>query len=197
MKRKLPHTPKKLSKTPLKKLVLLGLLILFGVAGILWGFDKAGVINLPFLSNNGTTTDITNGINYGPPTKQEKQDTEEFKKDLTNQDSNNETPTTPGQKQTVTPIISSWGQVSSTQNVEVSGYVTGVYENGGTCTANLEKDGQTVSQSQAATLNAQSISCGFISIDRSRLSAGSWKTTLSYSSAAAEGTSQSLTVEVK
>lgn len=178
-------------------MMILGLVILIGVAGILWGLDKVGVMNLPFLSNNDTATNTTNGINYGPPTEQEKQDTAKFKQDLTNQGANNGTSPPPGQKQTATPIISSWGQVLSSQNVEVSGYVTGVYEQSGTCTANLEKSGQKVSQSQAATLNAQNISCGFITIDRSKLTPGTWKATLSYTSATAEGTSQPVMVEVQ
>lgn len=196
MKKRVPHTPKRLSRTPLKKLVILGLVILIGFVGILWGLDKVSVINLPFLSNNGTTTDTTNGINYGPPTEEEKQETEDFKNKQG--DSTSTPPTTPpaGQKKSVTPTISSWGYNKLNGNVEVSGYVPGIIEDGGTCTLTLEKASQKETESKASTADAQNTSCGLITVAGNRLSNGSWKATLTYGSDTANGSSQAVTVEV-
>lgn len=180
-----------------KKWAAIGLTGLVAIGLALWGLDKGGLINLPFLKDKAVINDDASGINYGPPTEEEIEETEDFKDSLPGQTTPPPTPPPAGQKKTVTPIISSWGQVPDTKAVEVSGYINNLLENGGTCTAALALNGQTVTASRSATANAQNTSCGFISIDRSQLSPGTWTVTLSYSSATAEGSSQSVALEVQ
>ncbi len=185
------------SRKATRNKLLIGFGVIFFSALIIGGLYKANILTLPWLhkktpSSNGT------GINYGPPTKQEKEETQAHKDSLGQNDNSGTTaPPSSGQKKSVTPVISSWGQNLQTQDVEISGYVAGVFEEGGTCTATLSKDNQKVSESKQATINAQNVSCGFISISRSKLSAGNWIVTLAYSSGSAQGNSQNQTLEVK
>lgn len=189
------NSRKKTSSAARKRLFITAAL-LAAVAGVLWGLDRAGVVNLPFLADNEAVVpsdnQSPNGINYGPPTEEEKKASDQVK-DGQNQPTS--PPATPGQKKAVTPVITSWGYNAITQQAEVSGYVGGVIENGGTCTLTLEKSGQKVTESKAAIADAQTTSCGLISVARDRLSPGNWTATLSYSSASAEGTSEPRTVE--
>lgn len=194
MKKKKFSTTSKRAKLPAKKIALFALFTLF-VALVLFGLDRYGVVNLPFIGKEESQT-TSDDINYGPPTKQELEETESFKQNSTKEPDKKQTTDT-AQTKSVTPVISSWGQSAGDGNVEISGYVDGVYENGGTCTLTLEKSGKRVSQSQSAALNAQNISCGFISIERSKLDPGEWTATLAYSSNTASGTSQPVKIEVQ
>lgn len=181
-------------RRPIKKILVLSGIGIVLLAGVTYGLHRAGVIDIPFLTDDTETT--KDGINYGPPTEEENIETQAFKDGQSGQQKTNNPTPPPGQKNSVTPLITAWGQVPS-GNVEVAGYVNGVIESGGTCTAKLEKSGQVATASQAATPNAQNVSCGFIAVERSKLSPGTWSVTLTYSSANSEGSSQSLQVEVQ
>lgn len=163
----------------------------------LWELDRLNVVNLPFLSDDKDSQGSNNdsSVEYGPPTDQEKKETEEFKENQTS--GNNATPPPVGQKRSVTPILTSWGQNPSTSALEGSGYIAGMVENSGTCTLTATKGSTQVSQSIAATQNAQNVSCGLISIPPSKLSAGTWSLALSYTSATSAGTSSPQNLEVK
>ncbi len=188
------NTGKSKVKGSKKRTILLVIAGLVLVAGLLFILDRKGVINLPF-SNDDEPAVTPDGINYDPPTEQEKSETEEFKKSLGDQ-STTTNPTTPsGTKKSVTPVIVYSGTTSA--NAEVTGYVSGVVEEGGTCTVTLTKDGQKVTESKTATADATNTSCGLITIARTRLSPGTWSATLAYSSNTAEGTSTSKSIEVK
>ena len=175
-------------------LVLLGLVVLLGLLLVL---DRKDIINLPFLSKDKPAATPT-GINYNPPTQQEKAETEKFKENLGNQSKEDTpatpTPTTPTGKKSVSPVMTSWG---ASPNVEARGYVPGVNEEGGTCTLTLTRNGQTVTESKTGISDVKTVSCGLISVSRTRLSTGTWNVTLSYSSASSEGVSTSNQVEVE
>lgn len=97
--------------------------------------------------------------------------------------------TDPTDKQQVS-IGVAYAQLVDNQ-VEVRAYVSGVIEGTGTCTATLTKDGETVTASAAAFVDATTSQCGVIEIDRSKFpSAGTWNLVVSYSSPDAEGTSR-------
>lgn len=187
---------RKKSSSAASKRLFIAAALLAAVVGVLLGLDRAGVVNLPFLSDNEASAPASNptqeGINYAPPTEEEKKAGDQVK-DGQNQPTT--PPATPGQKKSVTPVITSWGYNAITQQAEVSGYVGGIIENGGTCTLTLEKSGQKVTESKAAIADAQTTSCGLITVARNRLSPGNWTATLSYSSDNAEGTSQPRSVE--
>jgi hypothetical protein len=54
-----------------------------------------------------------------------------------------------------------------------------------------------VTGSRAATPNVSDMSCGFIGIKRSQLSAGNWTATITYKSKTAAGVSSPQTVKVE
>lgn len=180
-----------------KVIAIVGLVIVL-IAGTTAALQATNVINIPFLPGGDTKSENYNGINYGPPTETEKEETERFKEGLGNQSQQNQnSEPQPGQKKSFTPVIASFGQNPNTGNVEVSAYVNGIFEDGGSCTLTLTKGGQSVSASKPATPSAQNVSCGFVTIEKSRLSSGSWQATMSYTSAVAAGTSQPVTIEVQ
>jgi len=189
-------------KASQKRAIILAALGLAVLVGALLALDRKGLINLPLLPDkkSAQTTQTHEGVNYSPPTQQEKDETEQFKDNLGDQ-STPTTPTTPtspsptnSTKKSITPIMTSWG---ANPNVEVRGYVPGISEENGTCTVTLTKDGQKVTESATATPDATTVSCGLITIAKSRVSAGTWSATLSYSSAKYEGVSASKSIEVK
>ena len=129
-------------------------------------------------------------INYTPGTATEKKETEDNKDRIVNEQQ--QTPASSsdtGNKKTVTPIIT-----SSTGSVR--GSVNGIFEEGGTCTATFKKSDTTLTRTSAGFQNVSYTQCAPIAINDGFLSPGTWSVTLSYSSATAEGTSQSQTVEV-
>jgi hypothetical protein len=78
----------------------------------------------------------------------------------------------------------------------VSGYVSGVFEDGGTCTATATStSGTTTTKSSSGFQNASYTQCAPISWDK-QLTAGSWSITLKYVSATSSGTTTKV-VEVQ
>jgi hypothetical protein len=100
----------------------------------------------------------------------------------------------PGQKRTVSVVITTWAQKHG--DLTVNGYVDNVVEDGGTCTLTLSKDNITKSASRPAQPNATNTTCGENDIPLTSLSPGTWQATLSYSSDLSNGVSKSVPVEV-
>lgn len=166
-----------------KTLVILMIVVLFGALG--------GFYYLKHKNNDNTAG---SGINYGPPTQAEKKDSEDNKKTIDERE-NQSTNASSSKFKAVTPVIASYGQTNTA--VEVSARVPGVLEESGTCTLTLAKGSVKVVGSRTASPNVSEMSCGFISIARSKLSAGNWSATVSYSSSKARGTSSPVNIEVK
>lgn len=131
-------------------------------------------------------------INLNPPTEEDIKEAETHKEQLAQFSDN---PSAPPENGKVTPIITSWGQAN--EKVEVAARVPGVLEEGGTCTLTLKKDGVTRSATSQGIANVSEVSCGFIAIPRSSLTAGEWSATVSYSSPKANGVSEAKTITVK
>jgi hypothetical protein len=141
-------------------------------------------------SQNAPSSDI----NYGPPTNVEKQDSEAHKSTPINVGNTDNIST----KKRVTVDITTWAQKSS--SLDVNGFANGVVEEGGICTLALvykSDSTQRVVQSRPAEANASNTTCGVISVPLSKLRAGTWNATLSYSSATATGTSEVTPLEVR
>lgn len=144
--------------------------------------------------HNTDNTPSSGGINYGPPTNAEKQESADAKKAIDERQAKIDSqPQTSSKK--VVPLIVSYGQDGNV--VKVSARVPGIFEESGTCTLTLSKDGVNVTQSKAATQNVSEMSCGFISIERSKLSSGTWSATVTYSSKDAGGTSSPTSIKVQ
>ncbi len=146
-------------------------------------------------SNDNTSptpmgTEKSTDINYNPPTKEEIKETEDRKEQLSD-------PVTPpvtntSGKVVVTPVVT-----NSSQS-EVRSFVTGVSEDGGTCTATFTHEALSFSKTSTGFKNVSTTNCEPISLSRSDFSAsGKWSVTVSYSSNTSEGKSQSTTFEVQ
>lgn len=135
-------------------------------------------------------------INYRPPTQVEKNDSESHKDAPSDQNTPIDSSTSSNHK-VVNVNISTWTQKDG--SIEVNGYVSGVVEDGGTCTLTLVSatNGKRVTTTRTAIANATNTSCGVNSIPLSNLFAGNWMATLSYSSTTSTGQSTATPIEVK
>jgi hypothetical protein len=79
---------------------------------------------------------------------------------------------------------------------EASGYVSGVVENGGSCTLTLTRNGQRVTVEGDAEADASTTVCGGLTVPRTSLTPGSWSGVLTYESAGSSGESAAVTLEV-
>lgn len=129
-------------------------------------------------------------INYAPATPEEKQQVNDTKdKIVADQKNAANTPKTSDNKKIVAPIITNTSGL-------ISAYVTGVFEEGGTCTATFVKDGETRSKTSAGFQNASYTQCAPIDLESGFLSKGTWSVVVSYASPTAEGASVSKNFEV-
>jgi len=135
------------------------------------------------ISNPGTDTSV-NDINMEPATEEEKQQAEDHKDDLVKQQETEANPKPAGQKKQVSPSISSADQTM------ISVFVSGVFEDGGTCTATITGPGNTIKKTSVGFANASYTSCEPIFLSRSDFSkSGTWSVSVAYSSSTADGTS--------
>lgn len=169
----------KKSKKPFLIAVGIVLIIVIGVAAYL------------FLSPKST---IIDGVNYAPPTEEEKQSANDQKDKNVEREDIDKTPASPTGK-TINLIVSDANQYGDT--VEVRAFSRDVFENGGTCTVTFTKDSFSLTTQSQAFADASTTQCGAIDTPRSKFDkSGSWSYELVYSSATSKG-SASGTVEVK
>jgi hypothetical protein len=83
----------------------------------------------------------------------------------------------------------------SSGTVQASGFVAGIIEDGGTCTLTLTSGSDEVTARSTAVADATTTTCGLLQTGPG-LAAGTWHAALSYTSDAAEGTSQPTEVTV-
>ena len=80
--------------------------------------------------------------------------------------------------------------------LEVTGFVSGVIEDGGTCRLTAERGGRTATAEKPGLADATTTSCGTLQIRGADLSPGTWDVVLSYESARASGESAAASVAV-
>lgn len=160
-------------------------LVLLGLA--LAGYFAFGQNNSQM---DSPETAASEPINFDPPTATEQQDAEETKDRIVSEQENSSStpnpgqPQSPGSKKGVTPTITE----ASRSVVKV--YVTGIFEEGGTCTATFTKGSQTLTKSSDGFQNASYTQCAPIELSGNFLSSGKWSVTVKYSSSVSEGTSE-------
>lgn len=150
--------------------------------------DKA-----PNIKNNSSTPKI----DYGPATDDQKDAAgiNNTKNDApSTSQSATENKNKPGNKKTVSVIVTTWKQKNG--SITVNGYVDGIIESNGTCTLTLAKGGVIKTASRPAQLNTTNTTCGESDIPTSSLSLGTWQATLSYTSKTSSGTSDEFPVDV-
>lgn len=129
-------------------------------------------------------------INYGPATKAEKKETEEHKKNLEKQVGSNDSTTKSEVPEGKANVVVTY--VSSTES---RGYVSNVFEDGGTCTITYTKGSQKVTGSSEGIMDVNKTTCPTITVPV--LSSGDWTAVLSYSSPKISGSSAPQTVKVQ
>jgi hypothetical protein len=167
---------KKLLKTTRAKLVLLAILIVL-LGGSVWALTNTNSDNNPTSPPSGANPNQAqepNGAspNLSPPTSQEQKDTEAHKDSL----AQNQNPQ--GRDSGKSAVI------TSASGDEVRGLISGVVEDGGTCTYVFTKGSETITKTSAGVANVSSTNCVlFNPAPSSFLSSGSWVVSLSYTSA--------------
>lgn len=183
------NSSKKTKKRPVSRLLFVVMLLISTllVGGVL-GYKNLKDKTKP---TEGGSPTSTGGINLNPPTEEDIKEAENRKEQLSNSSGNTTTPLNGN----VTPIITSWGQANG--KVEVAARVPGILEEGGLCTLTLKRGDVTRTGSSNAMANVSEVSCGFIAIPRSSLTAGEWSATVTYSSPKNSGTSEAKKIAVE
>jgi len=127
------------------------------------------------------------GGNLTPATAQEKQESEQNKDRIVKEQSNNQQTTQDqtNKKKQVNVVI------TNANASAVNSYVSGVFEEGGTCTATFTQGNMSVTRTSAGFGNVSYTQC--TPITPNLPNGGTWTVSVSYSSATAEGTSQTQT----
>jgi cytoskeletal protein RodZ len=94
----------------------------------------------------------------------------------------------------VVPSMSYYAYNSGT--LTLGGGVSGLVENGGTCTVSVWQGASTVTQKFAAKAGPSSTDCGAMSISSTKFTSGTWNLTITYSSPDAQGTSPATQVSL-
>lgn len=171
-----------------KKLLLSSLIIILLVGGVLAALWYRHSHKHPDQTSGNTQQTSPSGVNLNPPTSQERQETDQHKQSLENQTSTPTSANNNGKKQ-VTPII------TYADKTRVNAYVTGVFEDGGTCTATLTQGSQTITATSSGFENASYTQCAPIDLSNKNLGSSPWALVVSYSSNSSEGQSQSTTIK--
>jgi hypothetical protein len=93
-------------------------------------------------------------------------------------------------------VVTFYGWNAAAEQVQVGGYVSGVVEEGGTCTLTLTQDGETVAARGSATADAATTACGELDIAGDQLSEGTWQAVLRYESPSHTGAADAVDIEV-
>ena len=172
-----------------RKILLISIIIVVAV-----GF----FVYVAYAQQNKDNTKPRKPITYSGPTEQDKKDAEDENSPASTRENieSSNTNSTSASKKQVTPIITNASQ--SGQQVTINSYVSGIFEDGGTCVMKAAKGNNSFSRSVSAFADATTTSCSPLFIESSSFSEkGDWTITISYSSKTAEGTSATKTVTIK
>ena len=180
-------------KTKRSKRALILAIVMVGIVAVaggimLWQHHKP---SKPTVANKPIALPST--VNYGPPTQAEKQESQQNKDSIV-QEQQSPTPVpSPTNPKSVTPVITRVTQSGDT--VSVAAYIAGVVESTGSCQLQATHAGSApVQQTSAGFSDATTTDCTVFSIPRSQFgAAGAWTFTVSYTSPDAQGTSQTVT----
>jgi hypothetical protein len=183
-------------KNSRKKIYLVAALVLIV-------FGLAGAYFLKTRNDKAMQTTSTGfDVNLRPPTAKEKEETEANKKrvvdqsDQTNQATKDSDSVSPQSSQKFAPFITYAGPVEP-RDIEVTGYVSGVIEEGGTCEAVFSKGTLTLNRSSSGIRDSQHTTCPPITLPRSEFPTnGKWQVILKYSSPAGSGASQAKEITI-
>lgn len=177
------------TKANRNKKLLIGSIVTVSVIGLSAGFFiYKSRDNQPV---NEVTTDTGQTVNYTPATTEEKKEAEDKKEEIVKQKDQKENTTSPSTgKVVVKPTITN-------TTGSINAYVSGIFEEGGTCTAIFTKDSTTLTKTAAGFQNVSYTQCAPIDVEPGFLSPGQWTIIVKYVSDKSEGSSDPQTIEVK
>lgn len=179
-----------------KSLLLITLIAAAVIIGGLWLWQRS--LNQDQVAQTTTNEpgDTDSSMNLDPPTEAEKNATEQHKDELAKQQASSNNSSNATNPAPVTPIITSAGQFSN--NIEVSSFVPGIVESGGTCITKFTKGEQVVTKNTAALPDATTTRCPNLTIPKSEFpELGSWQVVVSYSSGKSIGKSETKVIEIR
>lgn len=172
-------------KTKNNTLIIIVVLFFTFTGFILWQKANDDASNNTIISQPNDDT-----LNLNPPTEEEIKETQQFKDELEKDTSTQQTkPSNTNGINQVNPVI------VSLSSSEVTGYIPGIFEEDGACTATFTKDEETREFTSVGFGNVSNTNCEPIEI--SGLSSGSWTVTLKYESTTSNGVSENSMLEVK
>lgn len=145
--------------------------------------------------NNSKKQDISTNpedqtIKYLPATPEEKEAAENKKNEIVKkQEEQNQPALPPGTKKTVTPTITN-------TTGSINAYVSGIFEEGGTCTAEFTKDSVILTKASEGFQNVSYTQCAPMNLEQGFLSPGRWNLVVKYSSEKSEGISEKQIIEI-
>lgn len=179
------------SKKSKKGIIIALVIVLIGGAGLAYGIKTRNHNN-----NAPTSPDGQETIKLAPATDQEKQENDANKQRIVDEQNS----------QNNNPQNDQNGNASSTKQVSVTvtsadksavyAQVSGIVEDGGTCTATFTKGSTSLSASSDSIANVSYTQCAPIR-PSSPLQAGSWSVVVSYKSTHAAGSSAAFTFTVQ
>lgn len=173
------------NKKSYKKLVVLAILILL-VSGLIGG--------LYYLARDKSET---SDISLAPATQQEKADVEKNKEEIVQQEDERKDGSTSISNNSSSGITVT---VTSITAEGVYAFVSGVLEDGGTCTAYYSKGSESFQRKSNGFMNVSNTQCEPIQTNRSDFSSnGVWNVTVTYDGSASQtkATSQTSTITIQ
>lgn len=167
------------------------LLAVIVVASLFFTAYKVGLLNNFFHEEiNDTDTNTvrdTNDIDYTGPTESDISNSQAAK---SRAGSTSTLPPSPnsGSKRTIS-IAVSYADINSDNQLEVRAFTSDIIEGSGTCTLTASKGSSEVTTNTPAFIDVSSTICEPLYIPKSKLSTGTWKIVVTYSSPNASGTS--------
>lgn len=153
----------------------------------------AGTLALKGRDSSHPETSSAGGINYGPPTEEEKTAGDERKKEILKEEQNTD-PKPSVQTKTATVIVTDAGQYDDT--IEVRAFIPDHYQDG-TCTITFRQGNHDITKESPAYRDASTTICTNPMIQRSEFPAGGdWQVSVAYTSADAKGQSETKTIKI-
>lgn len=170
----------------LRKPIVIGIALILLAGGGVFAYTQVNKKDSGKSTNTPAVEEEPINVVANPPTDQDKKSLEDFKNQLGDQQTSEKTPTqsSSSAKQVSVAIVNA-NRVGSV--VTVSGYVTGVVEDSGTCTLTLTKGSDKRTATSTGFANSSTTNCPPIEI--SNVTGSGWSAILSYHSSKASGSS--------
>ncbi len=181
-------------KSPTKIILVSAAVLLLAGLGV-YAFYAKQTDSWPFTQASDKTRD-TGEVNYGPPTEQEIEDSQDAKQRGDTEETTEENSNNNQSAQSTIPVAISSASVID-NNLEIRAFTPGIIEGTGECTATVSNGNKKVTAKSTAFIDTSSSICQPILIEKSQLGTGTWQVVVTYSSPDAKGTSQTVTVTIQ